>query len=133
MLHGMTERTASQRGRWARQKGKRGERDLVKLFRKIWPKAKRGWQTRSGRDDPDVVVPYLWIESKFGIKPNPRAALEQAVADSDGTGKLPVAVIRDNGKKAFVVMQLGDFYQMLVEMFGEKDGDTEDQREDEGG
>lgn len=131
MLVGMTERTASQRGKWSRGKGKRGERELATALRRIWPKAKRGWQTRAGSDDADVVAPYFWWECKTGAKPNPRAALLQAQEASVGSNKLPVAWIRDDKKKAFVVMDFEDFMTMLIDFFGEHDGSSEASEEED--
>lgn len=106
-------------GKLSRTKGQVFERSMVKRFRQVMPgeTIKRGLQARGGQCDevPDVDMPALWIECKHGIKPSPRAALEQATRDSKSTGKLPVAIIKDNRKDPFVVMDLDDFLHIVAE------------------
>lgn len=60
-------------GKAQREKGKRGERMLAEELRNTFPELaeqiRRGWQSRSGSDDPDVVgVPGVWFESKVGLR-----------------------------------------------------------------
>lgn len=103
-----------------RDKGKRWEREVAALMRQAMPGCetiKRGYQSRGAKADkaPDVDCPIYWIECKHGIKPNPRAALAQATSDSEGTGKVPVAVIKDNRRTPFVVLGLTDFLELVRE------------------
>ena len=59
-----------------RVKGATFERDIAKIFAKIYNDTerkyvRRGNQTRSGSDAPDVITPDFWIECKFHArKPN---------------------------------------------------------------
>lgn len=105
-------------GRLSRTKGKVWERAVAAMFRDAMPSAagsiKRGWQARSGKDAADVVVPVFHVECKHGIKPNPRAALEQAVNDASA-GMVPVAVIKDNHGEPFVVFRAADFFDFVRE------------------
>lgn len=111
-----------------REKGKRGERMLCTDLREALPHLAgqicRGWQSRAGTDQPDIDgVPGFWIESKFGAKPNVRAALEQAISDQSAArcpqpGAIPVAVLRDNGKDPFVAMRWSDFLVLLRKLMG---------------
>lgn len=98
----------------SRVKGAAYERELVYQFRVAMPGsgAKRGLQFR-GAEVPDVDIPVFWIEAKRGKKPNPRAALAQAKRDTDG--RIPVAVVRDDRKPAFIVMELHDFLTLVEE------------------
>lgn len=110
-------------GRGRRNKGKRGERKVVNEIKKVFPEfaddLRRGWQSRQGDDDPDVVgLPGAWVEVKFGKLPNPRAALAQAIRDSAGKKVTPVAVIIDNRKPPFVVLTLADFLPMYRKVLG---------------
>ena len=106
-------------GRRSRTKGASYERELVHVFRDAMPGAevKRGLQPRGAHQDsvPDVDCPIYWVEAKRGKKPNPRAALKQAEADTDG--RIPVAVIRDD-ETAFVVMRLEHWLPMLTAVWG---------------
>jgi hypothetical protein len=81
--------TASKLGKRSRNKGIVWEREVARRLRDIYPEAKRGAQSRTGRDAPDVVGLPWHVECKCGVKPNPRAALDQATRDSRG---LPVVV-----------------------------------------
>jgi len=97
-------------GRRSRTKGKRWELDVVHLFRAELPELpiRRGAQTRSGAEAPDVDVPGLWVECKHGQKVNHRAALAQAIRDAAGT-RMPVAICKDDRSEPIVIMRLDDF------------------------
>lgn len=103
-------------GAMSRRKGANYERELVHRFREAMPNAeiRRGLQSRSGDEVPDVDCPVFWIESKRGIKPNVRAALKQA-ADACSQGRIPLAVIRDDHDEAFVALSLDDFLEFVAE------------------
>jgi hypothetical protein len=107
-------------GRHSRNKGAQYERDVAKLFSEAMPGAevKRGiGQTRSGSEVADVDCPIYWPECKRGKKPNPRAALAQAQEAAAKSGKLPVAVIRDDRAEAFVCLSIDDFLEMVKELW----------------
>lgn len=94
-------------GLMQRMKGKRVERAIADLVRRVFPDAKRGWQSRSGRDACDIESTPYWIECKGGKCPNPRAALKQAIADTDG--RTPVVIVKDDRCEPFVVLRLKDW------------------------
>jgi hypothetical protein len=100
-------------GKRSRNKGANYERELAKLFDAAMPGAtvRRGIQYRDGAECPDVDCPHFWVEAKRGKLPNPRAALKQAQKASDG--RRPIAVIRDDRSKAFVVIGLDDFLELV--------------------
>ncbi len=103
-------------GRMSREKGARGERELVLRFREAMPDApvRRGLQSRGGEEVPDVDCPVFWIESKRGRKPNVRGALAQAAAAAP-KGRIPLAVVRDDRAAAFVTLLLEDFLELVRE------------------
>lgn len=103
-------------GAMSRRKGHRFERELVHQFREAMPGAevRRGFQSRSGEEAPDVECPVFWIEAKRGKKPNVRAALKQA-NNATPKGRIPVAVIRDDREEAFVALSLDDFLDFVGE------------------
>lgn len=94
----------------SRRKGAGWERELAELLREVWPEAKRGiGQSRHGGECCDVEGTPYWIEAKVGQQTNPRAAVRQAEAATDG--RPVVAVCKDNappgGKPdVWVVMRL---------------------------
>lgn len=107
-----SEKNRSQRGRNARYKGAQFERDVANAFADaLGIKVKRGIQSRDGKDACDVEGTSFWVEVKRGKNPNPRAALAQAITDTDG--RTPIAVIRDDGKRAFVVLRFDDFLDLV--------------------
>jgi hypothetical protein len=103
-------------GAHSRRKGATFERELVHLFRDAMPGAevRRGLQSRSGDEVPDVDCPVFWPEAKRGRKPNVRGALKQAI-DAAPQGRIPVAVIRDDRTAPFAVLQLDDFLDLVRE------------------
>ena len=108
-------------GALSRRKGANNERRLAKMFAEIMPDQdiRRGLQYQNSfgaHKVPDVECPVFWVEAKVGKKPNPRAALAQARADTC-KGKVPIAVIRDDGAPddEFVCIGLADFLDFVKE------------------
>jgi Holliday junction resolvase len=104
-------------GKRSRRKGASYERELVHLFRDLMPGAdvRRGLQSRDGAEVADVDCPVFWVEAKRGKRPLVRRALEQATEAAQGSGKIPLAVIRDDRKQAFVALHLSDFADFIKE------------------
>jgi len=104
-------------GRSARTKGHQYERDLANLFkdRYRWKEAKRGWQYSNGRKEPDVIIPYLYVEAKRQKKTYPKKALEQAMNDLKELqkivkeDKIPVAITKEDRQDALITLRLDDF------------------------
>lgn len=101
-----------------RRKGHTWEREVARKLRDAMPGcgARRGIQTRHGGGEAaDVMLdgPFH-IECKAGRKPNIRAALAQAEADCE-RGMMPVAVIKDDRQRPFVVMTLEDWLDLVAE------------------
>lgn len=98
----------------SRTKGAKFEREVAIDLREIWPDAKRGLQSRGGGAEvADVIGVPFHVECKHGVQPSPRAALYQAQRDTQGLP--PVAIIKDNGCKAFVVLPYSDWLQLVRE------------------
>lgn len=102
-----------------RRKGATWERELAAHLRSEGIQAQRGiGQARRSSEVPDVDVAGWWIEAKRHQRTNPKAALQQAIADAaeNGEGRIPVAVCRDNGQPlqaATVTLRLGDWIQLV--------------------
>lgn len=110
-------------GKMQRQKGATWERALAQRWRELFGfDTKRGiGQSRSAAEVSDVEgLPGFWVEAKVGAMPNPRAALAQALT-ARGTKPLwCLAVVKDDRRPPFVVMQLDEFEDLLRELFGLK-------------
>lgn len=106
-------------GRYQREKGKRWEREVARRMRELFPgdaeRIHRSRQARTGRDGADVAgLPHgLWPECKVGKRPSPRAALQQAEDDAPD-GAIPLAIVKDDRERPFVVLRLDDFERLIA-------------------
>lgn len=102
-----------------RTKGAAWERVVTNAFNVIFGEGvcRRNLQAQGGSVvGSDVVTPLFHVECKHGIKPNPRAALEQCENDNPKrAGKYCIAVVKDNQKPAFVVMRFSEFLHLVQE------------------
>ena len=102
-----------------RRKGHDFEREMTRAFRELMPgdpTIRRGLQYRDGAEAPDVETQFFHVECKRGRKPNPRAALAQAERDCD-PNRRPIAIIKDDRCKPFVVMSF-ELFSELVRLTG---------------
>lgn len=96
-----------------RAKGHAFERQIAAEMRRIWPNAKRGFQARGGgQEQADVEGTPFHLECKHGKKVNVRAAMAQAIADTNG--RTPVVVFKDDRKEPLVVMLFEDWLEMAA-------------------
>ena len=100
-------------GRAAREKGKRGERDVRDLFNRDFPSlnARRGAnQARHGSYEADVEGTPWWIEVKRSARPSPRKALDQAIEASDG--RMPIAITWKDREGPIVTLSWKAFVEL---------------------
>lgn len=109
-------------GARSRRKGSAFERALVHRFREAMPNAtvRRGLQSRSGDEVPDVELPCFWLEAKHHHRTNIRAAMRQAMAACP-PDRWPVAVCKDDHASPLVTMQLEDFLELIREWWERRD------------
>ncbi len=92
----------------SREKGKRGERELVSVLRGYGYDSRRGQQYCGANGDADVVgLPGIHIECKRVEKLNLDDAMAQAKADSKGD--IPAVFHRKNNGDWRVTLSLDDF------------------------
>lgn len=116
-------------GRAQREKGKRWEREVARLYRESVGAGKRtGWHQSHGLEVADVSVPLqvgnwvgVWNECKHGKKVNMRAALAQALQVCPAN-QLPIAVCKDDREDPVVVLRLEDWLKLLSS-FSKEDSD----------
>ena len=103
-------------GRAQREKGKRFERTVARRLRDCMPGAdvRRGWQSRSGQDAPDVTADPFWVECKHQSRPSIGAAIRQATSDCP-EHRIPVAVVRQDRNPATATMLLDDWCELVSE------------------
>jgi Holliday junction resolvase len=102
-------------GRFSRNKGKVGERELAhELSRVFGVTARRGVQFQGSPDSPDVVtnIPDLHIECKRTERFRLYEALDQAVEDA--AEKLPIVLHRQNKKPWVAVVRLDDLPRLTT-------------------
>ena len=93
-----------------RRKGTTYERTVAHRLAEVWPGAKRGFQFRGGDEAPDVIGTPYHIEAKHRRNVSIQAAMQQAIADSNG--RVPVVVSRDNHGEDLVTMRLNDWLEL---------------------
>lgn len=100
----------------SRNKGKRGELELVHYLKSRNIEAKRGQQYAGGGDSPDVIagrpLATCHLEVKRREAGNPYPWLEQAKRDAKAE-KFPVVVHKRNGKDWIVILDLDHFLQIM--------------------
>jgi len=82
----------------AKAKGARFENEIARQCKAAFPGADvwTGRQRKQGHGLPDVAVGnWLHLECKNQDRVSWLGALRQAIRDSDGTGRIPIAVIKD--------------------------------------
>ena len=113
-----TKEARSARGRAAREKGKRGEREVAQRFRDAGFEDARRTAQYCGKtgDASDVVgVPHLHIEVKRVEREAVRKWIAQAIRDAEdaGQGDIPVVVHRKSSEDWLVTLRLEDFLEIL--------------------
>lgn len=111
-------------GKSQRDKGKRGERATANEIKLRMPDlaadVRRGWQSRQGDDDPDVLgLPGWWVEVKHGKSYKSvlmERLLAQAVGDSgSGADGTPVVVVRPDRKEPYALLRWNDLLNLIAE------------------
>ena len=111
---------SASKGRSARNKGKRGERDVRDLFiRDFGLDARRGGnQSRDASNEADVEGTPWWVEVKRSARPSPRKALEQAQEATDG--RMPIAVTWKDREGVIVTVSWKSFVELSSYWLAEK-------------
>ena len=107
-------------GMSSRRKGAEAERQVARIIEQhLGSECRRGYQTRSGSDEPDVVgLPNHHVEVKRQEKVNIWAAMRQAEAASNDED-IQLVVTRKNREPWLAVLHLEDYLRLLKEVDGE--------------
>ena len=101
-----------------KQKGKRGELELVKKLKEYGYDCKRSVQYCGANGDADVIgLPGIHIECKRVERLNIDDAMLQAIRDRR-EGEYPAVFHRKNNCKWLVTMQLNDWIEIYREWRG---------------
>lgn len=104
-------------GKFSRDKGKRGENELVRVLKSWGYDAHRTAQYcgNTGEAADVVGLPHCHIECKRVERLNIYDAIAQATNDAKKDGKMPVVFHRKNGCKWLVTLGVDDFMLMYRE------------------
>lgn len=99
-------------GKLSRAKGRTFEQVIARRLRPLFgDSVKRGYQRRGGKEACDVEGTPFWIECKHGKAISLRAALAQAICDTDD--RPCVVVAKDDGwREPVVVMRFEDWLDL---------------------
>lgn len=101
-------------GKASREKGKRGERELVNKLKEYGYKCRRGQQYSGVNGDADVVgLPGIHIECKRVEKLNLYDAIVQSVSDAKD-GEVPTVFHRKNNHGWLVTLKIEDFMKIYA-------------------
>lgn len=102
-------------GKFSREKGKRGERELASRLRDLGFETRRGQQFCGANGDADVVgLAGIHIEVKRTEKFKMYDALAQSVSDAK-EDEIPIVVTRKNNCDWIVCLPLDDFIRIYRE------------------
>lgn len=105
-------------GKMSREKGKRFERQLAKIFREYGYSDSRRTAQYCGNtgDASDVTgLPGIHVEAKHQEKMKLYDWMDQAKHDASGTGEMPVVFHKRNNHEILVSMQLDTFFELYRE------------------
>ena len=108
-------------GKKSRDKGARFERFLVAAFKACFPDAHRGQQAHNPRHADVEGTPFR-LEAKHYAKLTYKIALD-ALAQAEENGerfedeRIPIAVVKEDGKNPMVLLTLRRFIQMVEKHF----------------
>jgi hypothetical protein len=105
------QKTASDRGKASRRKGKSGELELAHAMQAYgFSDCHRSAQRAGSIESADLIgLPGLHPEVKRVERLNIQKAMEQAIRDSNGSDHIPAVFHRRNGTSWLVTLRLEDF------------------------
>jgi len=111
-------KTKRQIGKLSKDKGKRGEREVVDLLKLYGFKARRGQQYAGGPFSPDIVhnMKGFHIEVKRTEKLSLYKALDQAQADK-AEHETPIVFHRPSQRDWVVIMPAWRFLGLMKELY----------------
>ena len=113
----------------SRNKGKRGELQLVKKLLEFGFHCRRGQQFCGANGDADVVgLPGIHIECKYVEHLNIFNAIAQAAHDAL-PDELPAVFHRKNNTEWLVTMRLTDWMQLYSEFYSSEPGGKDEQQQ----
>lgn len=100
-------------GKYQREKGKRGERELVNLLKSYGYDCHRGQQYCGINGNADVVgLPEIYIECKRVERISIDAAMEQAINNAQESQRYPTVFHRKDRRDWLVTMRFIDWIRL---------------------
>lgn len=104
-------------GKYERDKGARGERELANLLKTYGYDCYRAQQYCGTNGDADVVgLPGIYIECKRTERLNVNVAMDQASNNATGTNMAPAVFHRKNGRGWLVTMHFEDWIKLYTDI-----------------
>ncbi len=102
----------------SKNKGKRGELEVVELLEKYGFSARRGQQFKGTPDSPDIIhnMEGFHIEVKKVEAFHLHHALEQAIEDK-AENETPLVFYKKNRKPWIVVLEAEDFLSLMQDLY----------------
>lgn len=101
-------------GAHSRTKGREYEQRIARLYRAKHYKAKRGWQSREGDDDPDVVIDLpLWLECKHYARGGLAFRAYQQAQQAAPISHIPVVHMHEDRGEHLTVLNTADWFRVL--------------------
>lgn len=107
-------------GKSQREKGKRGEREVVDLFKAFGFDARRGQQHKGTNDSPDVIVIEAPVQVEVKRRQNMRLYNWMDKLDEEAGTNYPILFFRPDNKKWVSVMYAEDLLDILSERYLQK-------------
>lgn len=102
-------------GKFSKDKGRRGERELASKLRGYGYDCRRGQQFSGANGDADVVgLPGIHLEVKRTERLSLYDAIAQAISDAR-EGEIPIVAHRKNNSDWVMIMRLDDFMEIYRE------------------
>jgi len=104
-------------GKYSRNKGKVGEREVASISREHgFTDSRRGQQYHGGGDSPDVLgIPGLHLEVKRVEKLNLKNAMAQSSKDA-AEGEIPVVVHRKSREPWYITLDFESFLDLYAKI-----------------
>lgn len=103
-------------GKFSKDKGKRFERQVAEMLRKLgFSKARRTAQYAGKTPDSSDVIglPGYHIEAKAQERMHLYDWMQQAIRDSEGSGQVPLVIHKQNRKPILASLLLDDFLDLV--------------------
>ena len=99
-------------GKAQRVKGYTWERRVAQILREFWPEARRGYQSRGGQEQCDVIGTPMHVECK-AVKKTSMVEWMRQMAREAAEGETRTLWVKVDREPPFVAVPMEDFLTLL--------------------